>query len=91
MTRRAFVALIGGAAVGWPFVVRGQQTRIPVIGFLWSRGLGDDRHLLTAFRQGLKQTGYVEDENVTIEYRFAENQYNRLPALAADLAGLLSE
>ncbi len=58
---------------------------MPVIGFLGTRASGDDPHLLTAFRQGLKETGYVEGQNVAIEYRFAENQYDRLPTLAAEL------
>jgi putative ABC transport system substrate-binding protein len=58
---------------------------MPVIGFLASRAPGDDPHLLTAFRLGLKEAGYIEGQNVAIEYRFAENQYDRLPALAADL------
>src|SRR5271165_5986835 len=66
-------------------VARGQQPGMPVIGFLGTRASGDDPQLLTAFRRGLKEAGYVEGQNVAIEYRFAENQYDRLPALAADL------
>jgi putative ABC transport system substrate-binding protein len=65
--------------------VRAQQPATPVVGFLGSRGSGDDPHLLAAWRRGLKESGYVDGENVTIEYRFAENRYDRLPALAADL------
>lgn len=68
-----------------PLVARAQRPAIPVIGFLNSRAAGDDPHLLAAFRQGLKEAGYVEGQNVAIEYRFAEGQDNRLPALAADL------
>ena len=85
MRRREFITLISGAAVAWPIVARAQQPAVPVIGFLGSRASGEDPQLLTAFRLGLKDSGYVEGQNVAIEYRFAENQYNRLPTLAADL------
>jgi putative tryptophan/tyrosine transport system substrate-binding protein len=86
MRRREFITLLGGAAVGWAHAARAQQpAKLPTIGFLGSRGSGDDPHLLTAFRRGLKEADYVEGQNVAIEYRFAENQYERLPALAADL------
>jgi putative ABC transport system substrate-binding protein len=81
--RRQFITMAGGAAA-WPVMARAQQP-MPVIGFLSSRGSGDDPHLVAAVRQGLKDTGYVEGQNVAIEYRFAENQNDRLPALAADL------
>jgi len=82
LRRREFIAGLGGAAT-WPLAAWAQ--RRPVIGFLWSRSPGDDPQLVAAFREGLKQVGYIEGQNVVIDYRFAENQYDRLPALAADL------
>src|SRR5205809_3989567 len=85
ISRRDFTALVGGVGAAWPLAARAQQPAMPVIGFLGTRAPGDDPHLLAAFRQGLKETGYVEGQNLAIEYRFAENQYDRLPALAADL------
>jgi len=83
--RREFITLIGGAAATWPLSVRAQQPTTPVVGFLSTRGASDDLHLLAAVRQGLKDAGYIEGQNVAIEYRFAEHQNDRLPALAADL------
>src|SRR6516162_10786652 len=83
--RRKFLAALVGGAVAWPLAARAQQSAMPVVGFLNTRVPGADPHLLAAFRRGLKQTGYVEGQNLTIEYRWAYNQYDRLPALAADL------
>jgi putative tryptophan/tyrosine transport system substrate-binding protein len=84
MRRREFITLLGGAVIGCPIIARAQQAA-PVIGFLTSRAPGADAHLLAAFRQGLRDTGFVEGQNLAIEYRFADNQYNRLSTLAADL------
>ena len=85
LKRRAFILLAGGVAAGWPLAARAQQPAIPVVGFLRSSPLAPFPYLVTAFRQGLKESGFVESQNVTIEFRSAEGKNDRLPALAADL------
>jgi putative ABC transport system substrate-binding protein len=90
MRRREFITLLGGAAATWPLAAHAQQQPqpqdpMPMIGWLGSFSPETSRHLVTTFHQGLKEIGYVEGQNVSIEYRWANNQYSRLPEQAADL------
>ena len=85
MQRRKFITLLGGAAMASPFSAQAQQQTVPLVGFLSGRSLATDSNLVAAFRRGLADTGYVDGRDVTIVFRWADGQFDRLPALAADL------
>ena len=85
MKRREFITLLGGAAVVWPFIARAQQPAMPVIGFLSSLSQFESSNLVTGFHRGLAESGFVEAQNIVIDYRWADGRYDRLPAMAADL------
>jgi putative ABC transport system substrate-binding protein len=85
MKRRAFISLLGGAAIVWPLAARAQQAAMPIVGLVNGRSAQDGVRNVAAFRSGLNETGYVESQNVMVEYHWLEGQYSRLPSLMDDL------